>query len=51
LPTSGGLTSLPPVRVTEVLLAVAAAVDELGGTVTVPYATWGLTATRTNIEP
>jgi SAM-dependent methyltransferase len=45
LPTSGGLTSLPPERVAEVLAAVSAAVDQLGGTVTLRYATWGLTAT------
>jgi SAM-dependent methyltransferase len=45
--TSGGLTSLPPDRVADVLTAVGAAVDRLGGTVTLPYATWGLTAIRT----
>lgn len=47
VPTSGGLTSMPADRVAEVLAAVAAAADELGGTVTLPYATWGLTAIRT----
>jgi SAM-dependent methyltransferase len=46
VPTSGGLSSLPPDRTAEVLTAVSTAVDELGGTITVPYATWGLTATR-----
>ena len=46
VPTSGGLTTLPPEQLAEVLAAVGAAVDELGGTVTVPYATWGLTAIR-----
>ncbi|PXY31634.1 class I SAM-dependent methyltransferase [Prauserella muralis] len=46
IPTSGGITSLPPDSVAEVLAAAGAAVDELGGMVTVPYATWGLTATR-----
>lgn len=46
VPTSGGLTSLPPEQVAEVLAAVSAAIDELGGTVTVPFATWGLTAIR-----
>jgi SAM-dependent methyltransferase len=51
VPTSGGLTSLPPDRVAEVLAALGAAVDELGGTLTVPYATWGLTATRTDAPP
>jgi SAM-dependent methyltransferase len=51
VPTSGGLSSLPPDRVAEVLAVVGAAVDELGGTITLPYATWGLTATRTDIQP
>lgn len=46
--TSGGLTSLAPDQVTEVLAVLGAALDELGGTVTVPYATWGLTAIRTD---
>jgi SAM-dependent methyltransferase len=48
IPTSGGLTSLPQDQVAEVLAAVGAAVDELGGTVTLPYATWGLIAVRTD---
>ncbi|GAB3140445.1 class I SAM-dependent methyltransferase [Micromonospora sonneratiae] len=48
VPTSGGLSSLPPDRVAEVLAAVGAAVDELGDSITLPYATWGLTATRTD---
>jgi SAM-dependent methyltransferase len=46
VPTSGGLTSLPPDGLAEVMAAVSAAVDGLGGTVTVPYATWGVTAVR-----
>jgi SAM-dependent methyltransferase len=41
--TSGGLTSLPPDRAAEVLAALGA---ELDATVTVRYATWGLTAVR-----
>jgi SAM-dependent methyltransferase len=44
--TSGGLTSLPPDKVAEVLAAVSRAVDELGGGLTVPHATWGVTAVR-----
>lgn len=44
--TSGGLTSLPPDRVVDVLTALGAAIDALGDTLTLPYATWGLTATR-----
>lgn len=47
VPTSGGLTSLLPDQVAEVLAAVSAAVDQLGGAVTLRYATWGLTAVRT----
>jgi SAM-dependent methyltransferase len=50
LPTSGGLSVLSPDRVAPVLTAVRAAVEELDGTVTLPYATWGLTATRL-LEP
>lgn len=48
--TSGGLTSLPSDRVAEVLAAVRAAVDQLAGAVTVRYATWGLTAIRTDAQ-
>jgi SAM-dependent methyltransferase len=44
--TSGGLGALPPDRTAQVLAAVSTAADELGGTITLPYATWGLTATR-----
>ncbi|GAA3885177.1 class I SAM-dependent methyltransferase [Saccharothrix violaceirubra] len=43
IPTSGGLTGLPPGHLAEVLDAVAATVGE---SVTLPYATWGLTAIR-----
>lgn len=49
--TSGGLASLPPEGITEVLAAGSAAVDQLGGTVMLQYATWGLTANRTNTQP
>lgn len=47
IPTSGGLTTLPPDQVAEVLAAVGAAIDELADNVTLSYATWGLTAIRT----
>jgi hypothetical protein len=50
VPTSGGLSSLPPDRTAEVLTAVSTAVDELGDTITLPHATWGLTATRTDTQ-
>jgi SAM-dependent methyltransferase len=49
IPTSGGLSGLPPDPVAQVLATVGAAVDQLGGIVTLPYATWGLTATRTDL--
>lgn len=45
--TSGGMTNLAPAAIAEVLTAVGAAIDELGGTVSVAYATWGVTARRT----
>ncbi|KXK59089.1 methyltransferase type 11 [Micromonospora rosaria] len=48
LATSGGLSSLPPDQVTELLAAVGAALGEIGDTITLPYATWGLTAHRTD---
>jgi SAM-dependent methyltransferase len=44
--TSGGLGTLPPDHVAGVLAAVGAAVDDWGNRVTLPYATWGLTAVR-----
>lgn len=47
VPTSGGMTTLPAEHVAQVLAEVGAAVDELGGVVTMPYTTWGLTAVRT----
>ncbi|MCG8927270.1 bifunctional 2-polyprenyl-6-hydroxyphenol methylase/3-demethylubiquinol 3-O-methyltransferase UbiG [Lentzea sp. CC55] len=46
VPTSGGLTLLPADRLAEVVAAVGAAVDDLGGSATLRYATWGLTAIR-----
>ena len=46
VPTSGGMTVLAAEQVAEVLAEVGAAVDELGGVVTMPYTTWGLTAVR-----
>ncbi|MGI5150002.1 class I SAM-dependent methyltransferase [Plantactinospora sp. CA-294935] len=48
--TSGGLSSLPPDRVAGVLAAVGTAVDALGASVTLSYATWGLTATLTGVQ-
>ena len=46
VPTSGGMTTLPAEQVAEVLAEVGVAVDAVGGVVTMPYTTWGLTAVR-----
>jgi SAM-dependent methyltransferase len=46
LPTSGTLTQLPPDKVTAVLDAVGAAIDEMGGSFTVPYTTVVVSAAR-----
>ncbi|MFI6349461.1 class I SAM-dependent methyltransferase [Streptomyces sp. NPDC050560] len=46
LRTSGGLTSLPPDRATEVLTPLTTMVTTQGGTATVRYTTWGVTAVR-----
>jgi SAM-dependent methyltransferase len=47
LPTTGGLTRLPPDKLAEVLDHVGAAIDALGGTFTMPYITVAVTAART----
>ncbi|MBO2462514.1 class I SAM-dependent methyltransferase [Actinomadura violacea] len=46
MPTQGTLTRLPAEQVAEVLDGVGAAIDALGGTFTMPYATVAVTATR-----
>jgi SAM-dependent methyltransferase len=46
LPTSGALTQLPPDKLAEVLDGVGAAIDALGGSITVPYTTVAVTAVR-----
>jgi SAM-dependent methyltransferase len=46
LPTSGTLTQLPPDKLTAVLDAVGAAIDEMGGSFTVPYTTVVVSAAR-----
>ncbi len=46
MPTTGGLTQLPPDELAEVLEAVGAAVDAVGGSFTMPYATPLVIATR-----
>jgi len=46
MPTQGTLTRLPPEQVAEVLAGVGAAIDALGGSFTMPYATVAVTAAR-----
>jgi SAM-dependent methyltransferase len=46
LPTQGTLTRLPPDQVAVVLEATGAAIDAVGGSVTMTYATVAVTATR-----
>jgi hypothetical protein len=46
MPTTGVLTQLPPDQLAEVLAAAGAAIDELGGSFTLPYVTLAVTATR-----
>jgi SAM-dependent methyltransferase len=46
LPTTGGLTQLLPDQLVEILGAVGAAIDDLGGTFRMEYTTLAATATR-----
>lgn len=48
LATTGGLTSLPADKAAQVLDGVGAAVDAMGGSITVPYSTVVVTAVRTS---
>ncbi|WP_174889811.1 class I SAM-dependent methyltransferase [Acrocarpospora pleiomorpha] len=48
LPTTGALTRLPPDKLTEVLEGVGTAIDAVGGSFTMRYATVAVTATRTS---
>jgi hypothetical protein len=48
LPTSGALTRLPSDKLAEVLEGVGAAIDAMGGSFTMPYATVAVTAARTS---
>jgi SAM-dependent methyltransferase len=48
LPTSGALTRLPPDKLVEVLEGVGAAIDAMGGSFTMPYATVAVTTARTS---
>jgi SAM-dependent methyltransferase len=47
LPTQGPLTQLPPDNLAEVLASVGAAIDAMGGSFTMPYATVAITVART----
>ncbi|HEY4024245.1 MAG TPA: class I SAM-dependent methyltransferase [Pseudonocardiaceae bacterium] len=48
MPTLGSLTQLPPGKLAEVLDGVGAAIDAIGGSFTMPYATLAVTAVRTS---
>jgi SAM-dependent methyltransferase len=47
LPTTGGLTQLPPEKTAVILDAVGTAIDALGGRFTMQYTTLAITAVRT----
>jgi hypothetical protein len=47
LPTTGGLTRLPPDKTADILHAVGTAIDSLGGRFTMRYTTLVTTAVRT----
>jgi SAM-dependent methyltransferase len=49
LPTHGILTRLPPEKQAKVLDGVAEAIDEIGGSFTMPYNTVAVVATRTTV--
>ncbi|CCH76601.1 conserved hypothetical protein [Nostocoides japonicum T1-X7] len=49
LPTTGGLTRLDPERLAEILDAVGAAIDDLGGSFTMRYTTLAVTAARLSV--
>lgn len=48
LPTTGAMTQVPPEKATEILSAVGAAIDRLGGRFTMHYTTLATTAVRTD---
>jgi hypothetical protein len=47
LPTFGGLTQVPAYATKQVQERVGAAIDAIGGSLTMPYTTVGVTAART----
>jgi SAM-dependent methyltransferase len=48
MPTSGALTQLPPDKLAAVLEGTGAAIDTMGGSLTMPYTTVAVTAARTS---
>jgi SAM-dependent methyltransferase len=50
LPTQGHLTLLPPGKLAQVLERVGAAIDAMGGSFTMPYATVAVTAMRASVS-
>jgi SAM-dependent methyltransferase len=50
MPTQGTLTQLPPDKVAEVLAGVGAAIDAMGGSFTMPYATVVVTGVVTQVR-
>jgi hypothetical protein len=51
VPTHGGHSQLPAERSAELLAALGAAIDELGGTINVHFTTAAVTATRFPSSP
>lgn len=51
LPTTGGLTKLSPEKTAQILRAVGAAIDALGGRFTMSYTTLATIAVRAGAEP
>ncbi|MGW7255167.1 class I SAM-dependent methyltransferase [Streptomyces sp. NPDC054834] len=50
MPTQGAFTRLPPDKLAEVLDGVGAAIDAMGGSFTMPYATVAVAAARTGAD-
>jgi hypothetical protein len=48
VPTFGGVSQLPSAKLQQILAGTGAAVDALGGSFTVQYATVAVTAVRTS---
>ena len=48
MPTSGGHNQFPPDKLDELLAGIGAAIDAVGGSFTMDYATVAVTAARTS---